>query len=224
MSQIIINVEAQKSDPQDYDILNRAIFYVSRLVSSQKERDFVNSSYDDIKRVYSIWVCMDMEENSLNHIHLTNDTLLGHHHWKGKLDLLNIVMIGLAKDLPPHDDQHELHRLLGALLSKELTVDEKLNIMDTEYQIPVEEDFREDVSVMCNLSQGIKEDGIKIGEEIGEERGIKIGEERGKGIGEANIIITMYHNGFTPQQIAAATDKKLKEIESILENREPVTE
>ena len=28
--------------------------------TSQKERDFVNSNYDDIKRVYSIWVCMNM--------------------------------------------------------------------------------------------------------------------------------------------------------------------
>ena len=33
-----------------------------------------------------------------------------------------------------------------------------------EYAIPIEKDFREDVSVMCNLSQGIKEDGIAIGE------------------------------------------------------------
>ena len=60
LSQIIVNLEAQKSEPEKYDILNRAIFYVSRLVSSQKERYFVNSNYDDIKRVYSIWVCMNM--------------------------------------------------------------------------------------------------------------------------------------------------------------------
>lgn len=43
LSQIIVNVEAQKDEPTEYKILNRAIFYVSRLVSSQKERDFVNS-------------------------------------------------------------------------------------------------------------------------------------------------------------------------------------
>ena len=60
LSQIIVNLEAQKSEPEKYDILNRTIFYVSRLVSSQKERYFVNSNYDDIKRVYSIWVCMNM--------------------------------------------------------------------------------------------------------------------------------------------------------------------
>ncbi len=37
LSQIIVNVEAQKDDPKGYQILNRAIFYVSRLISSQKE-------------------------------------------------------------------------------------------------------------------------------------------------------------------------------------------
>ena len=54
---LIINVEAQKDEPGEYEILNRAVFYVSRLISSQKERDFENSSYDDIKCVYSIWIC-----------------------------------------------------------------------------------------------------------------------------------------------------------------------
>lgn len=142
LSQIIVNVEAQKSDPEGYDILNRAIFYVCRLISSQKQRDFVNSNYDDIKRVYSIWVCMNMDESSMNHIHLTDDRVIGNCEWKGKMDLINIVMIGLAKELPPHDENYELHRLLGALLSKELTIDEKLNIIGTEYDIPMEEDFR----------------------------------------------------------------------------------
>ena len=38
LSQIIVNIEAQKDEPSEYKILNRAIFYVSRLVSLQKER------------------------------------------------------------------------------------------------------------------------------------------------------------------------------------------
>ena len=58
---------------------------------------------------------------------------------------------------------YELHRLLGALLSQELTINEKLNILGKEYEIPMEENFRKDVSVMCNLSQGIEEKGINKG-------------------------------------------------------------
>lgn len=208
LSQIIINVEAQKDEPKGYEILNRAIFYVSRLISSQKERDFENSSYDDIKRVYSIWVCMNMDENSMNHIHLMNDNVLGAYEWKGKLDLLSIVMIGLAEELPGHDERYELHRLLGALLSKELTIDEKLNIIGNEYDIPIEESFRKDVSVMCNLSQGIEEKGIAIGKAMGE------------AAAEAKIIVTMHNNGFTAEQIASAINKDIEEVEAIIEGKE----
>ena len=212
LSQIIINVEAQKDEPSDYEILNRAVFYVSRLVSSQKERDFENSSYDDIKSVYSIWICMNMEENTMSHIHLTKEDLIGSYEWKGNLDLLNIIMIGLAKELPEHDETYELHRLLGALLSRELTVDEKLDIIGKEYDIPLEENFRKDMSTMCNLSQGVKEEGIAIGR--------REGLEEGRREGHAELITKMYKNGLSIEQIASATDKTVEEVRAIIEGKE----
>ena len=215
LSQIIINVEAQKDEPGEYEILNRAVFYVSRLVSSQKERDFENSSYDDIKSVYSIWICMNMEENTMSHIHLTKEDMIGSYEWKGNLDLLNIIMIGLAKELPEHDETYELHRLLGALLSRELTVDEKLDIIGNEYDIPLEENFRKDMSTMCNLSQGVKEEGIAIGRR----EGLEEGRREGYAEGEAGLIMTMYKNGLLPKQIASATDKTVEEIKTIIQGK-----
>ena len=212
LSQIIINVEAQKDEPGEYEILNRAVFYVSRLISSQKERDFENSSYDDIKSVYSIWICMNMEENTMSHIHLTKEDLIGSYEWKGNLDLLNIIMIGLAKELPEHDETYELHRLLGALLSRELTIDEKLDIIGNEYDIPLEENFRKDMSTMCNLSQGVKEEGIAIGR--------REGLEEGRREGHAELITKMYKNGLSIEQIASATDKTVEEVRAIIEGKE----
>ena len=165
LSQIIVNLEAQKDDPGAYDILNRAIFYVSRMVSSQKERDFTNSNYNNLKKVYSIFICMNMKENCMEHIHLTREQLVGTYHWKGKLDLLNIVMIGLTNKPPEKGEYYELHRLLGTLLSMHLSAAEKLNVMEQEYDISVNEDIRKEVGIMCNLSQGIKEAGLAEGEE-----------------------------------------------------------
>lgn len=95
---------------------------------------------------------MDMDQDSMDHIHLMDDRLLGSCEWEGKIDLLNIVLIGLSKELPGQDGEYRLHRLLGALLSKRLSTDEKLDIIGTEYQIPIEEKIKEDVGVMCNLS------------------------------------------------------------------------
>lgn len=202
ISQVIVNLEAQKDEPTSYYILNRAIFYVSRLISSQKERDFIKTNYNDIKRVFSIWVCMNMDENSMNYVHLTDDKLLGSYQWKGGLELLNIVLIGIADEVSAHDDKYELHRLLSTLLSIELSVDEKLGIMEKEYRIQVDDRIREDVSAMCNLSQGIREtatDNAIVG-----------------------VIMNMYENNFTLEQIAIATKKSVEEVKAVIEKKEPV--
>ena len=197
LSQIIVNIEAQKDEPTEYKILNRAIFYVSRLISSQKERDFVNTNYDDIKQVFSIWICMNMDDNSLSHIHLTKDEMLKPYNWKGNLDLLNIVLIGITNEIPEHDEKYEMHRLIGALLSSELKEQEKLDIIEHEYNIPISQEFREDVSIMCNLSQGIEDKAI------------------------AKIVMNMYKIGYTPNQIADAVGVSVDEVEAIIKKKEP---
>ena len=227
LSQIIINLEMQKDQPREYQILNRAVFYVSRQISAQKERDFTNSHYDDIKSVYSIWICMNMEENSMSHIHLTKEDMMGSQPWRGGLDLFHIIMIGIGKDLPGQEEDYELHRFLGTIFSQKLAVEEKLHIMKTEYDITSEEDFREDVNEMCNLGEGIMEEGIAIGMEKGREEGIAIGETKGREAGLVQgreegikeLIRNMHKNGFTAEQIAAAIDKDLEEVRAILTDK-----
>ena len=201
LSQIIVNIEAQKDEPTEYKILNRAIFYVSRLISSQKERDFVNTNYDDIKQVFSIWICMNMDDNSLSHIHLTKDELLKSCNWKGNLDLLNIVLIGITNEIPEHDEKYEMHRLIGALLSSELKEQEKLDIIEHEYNIPINQEFREDVRIMCNLSTGI--------------------EERATEKTSEKFILNMYKKGYTLDQIADVAETGVDEVEAIIKKKEP---
>ena len=201
LSQIIVNIEAQKDEPTEYKILNRAIFYVSRLISSQKERDFVNTNYDDIKQVFSIWICMNMDDNSLSHIHLTKDELLKPCNWKGNLDLLNIVLIGITNGIPEHDEKYEMHRLIGALLSGELKEQEKLDIIEHEYNIPTSQEFREDVRIMCNLSTGI--------------------EERATEKTSEKFILNMYKKGYTLDQIADVAETDVDEVEAIIKKKEP---
>ena len=71
--------------------------------------------------------------------------------------------------------------------------------------ICIVENIRKGVRVMCNLSQGIKEDGIAIGEARKEEK----------------IILNMHNNGFTVEQIAMATDKNVEEVKAIIAGKEP---
>ena len=210
LSQIIVNIECQKDEPSTYEILNRAIFYVSRIVSSQKERDFTNTNYDGIKQVFSIWICMNMDYNCLSHIHLTKDELLEPHEWKGNLDLLNIVMIGITNEIPERGENYELHRLIATLLSSDLKEHEKLKILEQEYNIPIDKEFRKDVKVMCNLSDGI------------EERAAEKATKRATEETTEKIILKMYANKISLDQISTITDKSIGEVKRIIKENKLV--
>ena len=88
------------------------------------------------------------------------------------------------------------------------TADEKLSIMEHEYDISVEEKFRRDVNIMCNLSEGI------------EEKGMEKGMEKGIAKGEAQLIINMHNNGLTAAQISKLTDKNEEYVKEIIAGEE----
>lgn len=210
LAQIIVNIEMQKDKPSEYKLLNRAIFYVCRLVSSQKERDFANSNFDDIKRVYSVWICPYTKGNYIKHIHLTSEDILESCELEGNLELLNIMLVGLNDKVQEHDERYELHRLLSTLLSEELTPDEKLAIMNQEYEIPIDQDIREEVDKMYTLSQHI------------EERARAKGIEDGRTERDIEYIVNMHRKGYTLEQIADISEKTMKEVENILKNKKPI--
>jgi hypothetical protein len=101
-----------------------------------------------------------MNENCMDYVHLTDDQILGNHKWKGKLDLLNVVLIGITKEVPKRNERYELHRLLAVLFSDELSVDEKLNIMETEYHIPLEDNTRKGLQRPVDV--GFKPTGTEV--------------------------------------------------------------
>ena len=198
-AQIIVNIEMQKDKPSEYKLLHRAIFYVCRLVSSQKEREFANSNFDDIKRVYNIWICPYMKEDYIKYIHLASEDMLGRHKLEGTLDLLNIMFVGLKDELAGKDERYRLHRLLGTLLSETLKPKEKLAIMKEEYEIPIEQNIRKEVD---NLSQHI--------------------EEQAKTEEKVRIIMKMYQKKYPLEEIAELVGKTIEEVRTVVESKSPL--
>jgi hypothetical protein len=181
LSQIIINVEAQKDEPGEYEILNRAVFYVSRLISSQKERDFENSSYDDIKCVYSIWICMNAPQyigNAISEYKLEKTDLIpGIPDRRKEYDKLSVVMVCLNTKKETED---QFLGMLQTLFNTELAEKEKKERLEQEYEIQMENGFGKELSLMCNLSDTVEERGIQKGIEKGIEQGMEKGIEKGK--------------------------------------------
>ena len=161
---------------------------------------------------------MNMKENSLSHIHMVKDDLLGEQDWKGNLDIPNIVMIGLAKEIPPKEERYELHRLLGTLLSQTMTAEQKLKLMKQEYDIPVDRHgIRDEVKIMCNLSEGVEEMGYAKGEAAGKAAGRAEGEKIGEARGKSEIILKMHKKGYSLEQIMDVTDMSESEIKAIID-------
>lgn len=65
--QLIINVEAQRDFYPGYPIIKRSIYYCSRMISSQYGTEFTNSHYEKIKKVYSIFICIDSPQYRKKH-------------------------------------------------------------------------------------------------------------------------------------------------------------
>ena len=97
--------------------------------------------------------------------------------------------------------------------SQTMTAEQKLKLMKQEYDIPVDRNgIRDEVKVMCNLSEGVEEMGYVKGEAAGIVKGEIIGEARGK----SEIILKMHKKGYSLEQIMDVTDMSKAEIKAII--------
>lgn len=165
--QLIIDIEAQKDYYPGYDIVTRGIYYGARLLSAQKESEFTGDDYDKIKKVYSIWICMNAPkyaENTITEYAIKQHNIIGEFpEDKGRYDLMSVIAICLSKELAREKKATKLHRLLGTLLSSRMTRQEKKDIIESEYGIPMTQNIERRVNIMCNLSAAIEERGIEQG-------------------------------------------------------------
>ena len=94
------------------------------------------------------------------------------------------------------------------MLSASLEAEEKLDIIEKEYDIPIEDDIREEVEEMCNLSQGIKEKAF--------EGGYLMGQEEGRESGYAEAVCLMYESGLSIEQIAGIIKMSTDKVEELV--------
>ena len=99
---LIINLEAQNDFYPGYPLIKRGIYYCSRMISAQYGTEFTNSHYENIKKVYSIWICMNppkSRENSITRYYIAEENLVGSiKERKADYDLMAAVMICLGKE------------------------------------------------------------------------------------------------------------------------------
>ena len=151
---LIINIEPQKTTTSiDYKLMKRAVYYVARLISSQKEKEFYGDNYNGLKKVYSIWITMDVQNyraNSIQEYSLTENVLHGKFHDELKnYDLLKIIILNLGMKKTSHKLLDLLHLIFMDLKSS----DEKEKILLDEYDITLTRDMRKELTDMGGLME-----------------------------------------------------------------------
>lgn len=162
---IIINLEAQKSADAGklgYHLENRIIYYMARLISSQKETEFFHSDYDNLKKVYSIWICMDENIESVRKVSLVPETLYGDPLGHMNFDKMCGIIIQLRRRKHAAESKNMLIAMLEDLLRKEDRITKKKNLTE-KYGMQMTVELERRLNEMCNLSDLVEEEAMERG-------------------------------------------------------------
>lgn len=196
------------------------------MISSQKGTVFTGSDYSKIQKVYSIWVCMKGPEgnSAVNRYQLKEQHLL--YRYKEPVenyDLAGIIFVYIGNQKVRDKMMNMLHLVFKEKLSSE----EKERILREKYGIDINAAGREALDSMCNLSEGIYEDG----QEAGFAKGLTQGREEGRAEGrtegrteglsqgrtegKVETALEMLKDGLSFDKVAKYTKLSLQVIEDL---------
>lgn len=165
-AELIINLESQNKYRPGYTLEKRGVYYLSRLISSQYNVEFKNFNFDKLKKVYSIWICTHAPleyANTITEYRFKPENLVGEMpDIPQNYDLMSLIMINLGAKDKNYDG---LIRMLDILLNLYAEIGKSqtaLDILESDYHLPLRS-VRKEVENMCNLSQGVYDDGIAKG-------------------------------------------------------------
>ena len=190
-----------------YPLEKRGLYYIGRLLSSQKGYVFKNDHYENLRKVYSIWICINVTRDKQNTVTVYNlkehDIIGARKAKKEDYDLISMVMIGLGD--PKETENGSMLKLLDVLFSDKIEVKEKMDLLETKCGIRMKDNkLAEEVETMCNLGQGIYERGLEQGLEQGEKR---------KAIEAAVNFLKLGKNSI--EDIAMCTDLSVEEVKRL---------
>ena len=206
---IIVDVEAQgKVETLKYNLVTRVIYYLCRLVSEQQGSEFVNSNYDDIKKVYSIWICMPAKRNSSVQTYSIKENLeYGTYGNDGRYDIIEGVVIRLGDDYKSESD--ELLKTLTTIFSSSISKEEK--VQELSSKLPSE--VVKGASGMTSLGHEI----FLEGKAEGKTEGITEGIIEGVKVKANEVAKTLLAKGFSGDEISEIAKLSLDEIQKLRE-------
>ena len=208
----------RRNSVRDIRLQREEYFNGARMLSAQKGIEFIGRDYDNIRKVYSIWICMNAPDyigNAVSEYSICKkDRVPGIPDEKKAYDKLTVVMICLN---PDSKKGNRLTKMLGVLLAPGIKAKAKIHQLENEFDIPMENDMGEELNQMCNLSDYVEEIGIKKGIEQGIERGREEGIEQGREQLLTQQVLKKLSRGKSVSEIAGELEADEDTIYRILE-------
>lgn len=190
-----------------YDLVDRAVYYVSRLLASQPVK---NSKYSALTPVYSTWICLNgIPKNLQNTVHHIQMQDLSSVPVASMQSLLNIDLLLLSEEYDWDENDATIVKFLQAVF--------KNNMKDTKFNpyVEVKMDMAEDLQRLKQLEEEWQwEKDFYVNEAREETR--EEAREEGALNKEANLVHTMYEKTQDVSQIAFLTDISEDKIRKIL--------
>ena len=221
---ILINIEAQKSTNSGklgYHLENRIVFYLARMISAQKQTEFFHSDFDNLKKVRSIWICMDSKEteDSIEEIGFDRKTVFGNKKNSYHTDLMKGIIVNIRSGADSSSgkvirkSKNVLIAMLEELVSNK-DASEKKRILADEYGMTMTAELERRIQIMCNWSESISERARIEGKTEGRIEG----RIEGKIEGRIEAIERMIRANITREQILSMgyTEAEYEKAESAL--------
>ena len=92
------------------------------------------------------------------------------HEEEQNYDLMSIVIIGLGKKRKKDIKNLPVIDLLRTIFVDKISQHERTLILKNTYNVQLTVEYEKELETMCNLSEGLIEEGISIGEKTGAEK------------------------------------------------------
>ena len=207
---LIINIEAQNNFHPGYPLLKRAIYYCSRMISSQYGTVFTKSHYDKIEKVYSIWICTMPTKKwayTITRYRMREENLVGQTQApREDYDILTPILVCLGSK--QYTELKGLLRMLNLVLLDNVSPESKTKTLKEEFHVQVTPHLEKGVAEMCNLSEGIEKRGEARGQARGDERRMKI------------VATNMISRGkYSPEEIADISGMAIEKVRELMDGK-----
>ena len=159
-------------------------------------------------------------KSAINRYQLKEQHLL--HRYKEpcqNYDLMGIIFVYLGNSKV----KDQLINLLNLMFKSSKNASEKITTLHNDFGIDLTQEGEGDLAVMCNLGEGIYEDGLmkgkqegwKKGREEGRKEGRREGKEEGRREGKLEFALELLKDGMALEKVAKYSKLSLSMIEKL---------